>query len=444
MKTLLVLLPLALSAFALPFGADHPAPPKAAAPKEYLITQFGAGLDSTRLSTAAIQRTIDKASAAGGGTVVVPKGVFLSGALFFKPKTQLRLAAGAKLKGSDNIGDYPLLPSRMEGQSLPYYAALVNARNVNGFRVTGPGTIDGNGLRFWKHFWAHRDSMKRAGKSSTNLEVHRPRLLFIWGSNDVTIKDVKLRDAGFWTTHLYQCNNVLIEGCDIRSPFRPVKAPSTDGVDIDVCKKVTIRNCYISVNDDGIVMKGGKGPDAHKLPQNGPIEDVLIENCTFGEVHAAVTCGSECIHANRITVRNCKVDNDRPLLLFKMRPDTYQLYENITVDNVTGKCGTIVTLSPWTQFFDMKGSTEKPFGTIRNISISNVKVQCKQFAVLNGNPLDQVSNISFTNVEATAPTATFPNKYPAPQVTFNNVTLNGAPLQATPAEGAAATPLKPD
>jgi polygalacturonase len=441
MKFLLAPLAACLAAFSLHTPAR---PPKPAAPKDYVITQHGAGLDSTKLNTQAIQRTIDKASAAGGGTIVVPKGVFLSGALFFKPNTHLRLQAGAKLKGSDNIADYPLIPSRMEGQKLDYYAALVNATKVNGFTVTGPGTIDGNGLAFWKRFWFYRDSMQKLGKYATNLEVHRPRLLFIWGCDNVAIKNVKLHNAGFWTTHLYQSNNVLIEGCDIRSPFRPVKAPSTDAIDIDVCKKVTIRNCYISVNDDGIAIKGGKGPTAQKLPENGPIEDVLVENCTFGEVHAALTCGSECIHANRITMRNCKMDNDRPVLLFKMRPDTYQVYENITVENITGKCGTLVTLSPWTQFFNMAGSTEKPFGTIRNITISNVKVKCKQLAALNGNPTDKVSDITFKNVDATADNAAFPNIYPS--VKFDNVTLNGVSLKATPTgtTAPATTPLKPD
>ncbi|WP_426060973.1 glycoside hydrolase family 28 protein [Hymenobacter sp. B1770] len=442
MKIIIALLSVWWAAFSLPFQAKNH-PKKAAAPKEYVITQFGASTDSTKLNTLAIQKTIDKASASGGGTIVIPKGIFLSGALFFKPNTHLRLQKGAKLKGSDNIADYPLVPSRMEGQNLDYYAALVNAKKVDNFSITGPGTIDGNGLRFWKAFWAHRDSMQKAGKPSTNLEVHRPRLVFIWGSNNVTIKNTKLHNAGFWTTHLYQCNNVLIDGCDIRSPFRPVKAPSTDAIDIDVCKKVTVRNCYISVNDDGVVMKGGKGPNAHKLPENGPIEDVLVENCTFGEVHAAMTCGSECINANRITMRNCKVENDRPLLLFKMRPDTYQVYENITIENITGRCGTIVTLSPWTQFFNMAGSTEKPFGTIRNITISNVKVKTKQFAVLDGNPTDKVSNITFKNVEATAETAAFPNKYA--DVKFENVTLNGAPLKAQGVQqGQAVKPLKPD
>ena len=443
MKFLVALLSGWLAFFSLPFHAVN-SPKKAAAPKDYVITQYGASTDSTKLNTKVIQQAIDKASAAGGGTIVVPKGVFLSGALFFKPNTQLRLQEGAKLKGSDNIADYPLVPSRMEGQKLDYYAALINAKQVNNFRITGPGTIDGNGLKFWKRFWFYRDSMQKIGKSATNLEVHRPRLLFIWGSNNVTIEKVKLHNSGFWTTHLYQCNNVLMDGCDIRSPFRPVKAPSTDAIDIDVCKKVTIRNCYISVNDDGVVIKGGKGPDAQKLPENGPIEDVLVENCTFGEVHAALTCGSECIHANRITMRNCKMDNERPILLFKMRPDTYQVYENITIENITGKCGTIVTLSPWTQFFNMAGSTAKPFGTIRNITVSNVKVKCKQFAVLDGNPTDKVANIAFKNVEATAETVAFPNKYP--DVKFENVTLNGAPLKAASGvrDAPAVKPLKPD
>ncbi|RZK60264.1 MAG: exopolygalacturonase, partial [Pedobacter sp.] len=254
--------------------------------QEYIITKLGVKNDSTLLQTKAIQQVIDKAFAKGGGTIVIPKGTYLSGALFFKKKTKLRLQEGAVLKGSDEIKNYPFIPSRMEGQSLKYFAALVNAYQVDGFTITGPGEINGNGLKFWKQFWAGRDSVAKIKKTLTNLEVSRPRLVFIWGSNHVKIQNVKFRNAGFWTTHLYQCNNVLIENADIRSPFKPVKAPSTDGIDIDVCKKVTIRNCYISVNDDAICIKGGKGPTAHQMPENGMVEDVLIENCTIGNSHS--------------------------------------------------------------------------------------------------------------------------------------------------------------
>ena len=394
--------------------------------QDYVVTSYGASSDSTKLNTVAIQKVIDKAEANGGGTIVIPKGVYLTGALFFKPKTHLHLMEGAELKGSDNISDYPLIPSRMEGRSIYYYAALINAYHVDSFSITGPGTIDGNGLRFWKYFWAYRDSMSKVGKSATNLEVHRPRLLFIWGCNDVTIQNVNLHNSGFWTTHLYQCNNVLIENCDIRSPFKPVPAPSTDGVDIDVCKKVTIRNCYISVNDDAVCIKGGKGPDAHKRAENGVVEDVLVEDCNFGESHGTLTLGSECIHANNITLRNCKVNDNTPILRLKMRPDTYQIYENIVIDNITGKCGTIISMAPWKQFFDMGGSNEKPFATVRNITFSNIKVECKRFGDMEGNPADTVSNIVFRDINAVAADPTLKSKYA--DIKLAKVTINGAPL----------------
>jgi len=393
---------------------------------DYVITNLGESPDSTKLNTTVIQSAIDNASEQGGGTIVIPKGVYLSGALFFKPKTKLRLENGAVLKGSDNIADYPLIPSRMEGKSIYYYAALVNAYHVDSFAISGSGTINGNGLKYWKAFWACRDSMKLIGKSATNLQVHRPRLLFIWGCNNVNISNVKLCNSGFWTTHLYQCNDVLIEGCDIRSPFRPIKAPSTDGIDIDVCKRVTVRKCYISVNDDGVCIKGGKGPDAHKRSENGIVEDILVEDCTFGESHGLLTLGSESIHARNITVRNCKIDSNTPILRLKMRPDTYQIYENITVENITGRCGTIIEMRPWTQFFTMEGSKEKPYAIVRNISISNIKATCEDFGEMRGNKSDQVSNITFKNIDATAKSPELKTGYTGIKV--EKVNVNGAPL----------------
>ncbi|GHB61630.1 hypothetical protein GCM10007390_14410 [Persicitalea jodogahamensis] len=95
--------------------------------KQYVITDFGAKRDSNLIQTVTIQKVIDEAAREGGGVVVIPKGTFLSGALFFKPKTHLYVADGGKLKGSDDIADYPAMPSRMEGQNLDYFPALVNA-----------------------------------------------------------------------------------------------------------------------------------------------------------------------------------------------------------------------------------------------------------------------------------------------------------------------------
>lgn len=399
----------------------------AAQSKDYVITDFGAHADSTTMNTSAIQKVIDLAHSHGGGTIVIPKGTFLSGALFFKSHTRLRLEEGAELLGSDNISDYPLIPSRMEGRKLDYYAALINAYLVDSFSIKGPGKINGNGLRYWTQFWAYRDSLRKIKQEATNLDVHRPRLIFVWGCKNVLLRNVKLCNAGFWTTHLYQCRNVLIDHCDIRSPYKPVAAPSTDGVDIDVCKGVTIRNCYIAVNDDAVCVKGGKGPTAHKLPENGIVKNVLIEHCTFGPSHSTLTLGSECIHAKNITMRNCKVDNTCPVLKFKMRPDTYQLYENVTVENITGMCGSIINMAPWTQFFNLNGSKEKPCGKVRNITISNVKVKSLTFGEMQGNPNDSVSEIVFKDINVTTPKAAFKNKYT--DVKMENVLVNGTPLQ---------------
>ena len=118
------------------------APVSGAEAEEFDITEFGAVQDSTLLQTAAIQRTID-AAAVSGGTVVIPEGVWLSGALFFKPGTHLLLKEGAVLKGSTNVDDFPDIPVHIEGVLQPYVSALVNADRCDGFSISGKGTLDG-------------------------------------------------------------------------------------------------------------------------------------------------------------------------------------------------------------------------------------------------------------------------------------------------------------
>jgi polygalacturonase len=409
-----LLLSLCLTIFALPTFSI-----------EYYITKFGVGADSTKLSTKAIQKVIDKA-AKSGGTIIIPKGVFLTGALFFKPNTRLKLMEGAVIKGSDNIVDYPQIPSRMEGRLLNYNAALINAYNVDNFSITGSGTINGNGLKFWQKFWQNLDSLTKNGKPWNNLDVHRPRLIFIWNSNNFKMDGLKLCNAGYWTTHIYKCNDILIENCDIRSPEKPVRAPSTDGIDLDVCSNAIIRNCYISVNDDAICMKGGIGMKAHKLPENGIVENVLIENCTIGNSHGVLTLGSEAIHVRNVIMRNCKMENYCSILRIKLRPDTYQLYENVTIENITGYCGTIIELKPWSYFFNKEGSLENPVGIVRNIKMSNINVKCSRFGDMDETPKDNISNIVFKDMNLTSGTNTFESTYK--NIIFENVKTNGVPI----------------
>ena len=391
---------------------------------DFKITDYGVTTDSTIVQTRAIQSVIDAAEAAGGGRIVVPEGTFLTGGLFFKPGTTLHLEKGAVIKGSDDIADYPLIPSRMEGRSIYYYAALINAYYVDNFAITGPGTVNGNALKFWEEFWA----LRKVKPKCTNQEVHRPRLVFLWGCDGLHIDGPTLCNSAFWTTHLYQCNNVLIENTRMEAPREPVRAPSSDALDLDACRNVTVRNCYLNCDDDGACLKGGKGVFAHISPENGIVENILVENCTFGpNLHGVLTLGSECIHAKNVTVRNCKLQTRCSILRLKMRPDTYQTYENITVQNITGTCATVIEMRPWKQFFDLEGTDEKPVGIVRDILVENIDVDCKSFGHIAGNPDDTVSNFTVRNVNIKATDPNFVCAYP--QIVFDNVTINGKKIE---------------
>ena len=317
---------------------------------KYNIADYGVVNDSTLLQTSKIQAVIDLA-AKKGGVVVIPEGTYLSGSLFFKPKTHLYLDKDAVLKGSDDISNFPVIQTRMEGQSLKYFAALVNADGVDGFTVSGKGTLDGNGLRFWKSFWLRRE----VNPKCTNMEELRPRILYVSNSNNVQITGISLINSPFWTSHYYKCKYLRLNNLTFVSPEKPVKAPSSDAIDLDVCSNVLIQNCYISVNDDGIALKGGKGPHADVDENNGGNFNVIIEDCVFGFCHSALTCGSESIHNRNIILRRSKLDVALQLLHLKMRPDTPQNYEYILIEDITGSTGKVLSIRPWTQFFDLKG-----------------------------------------------------------------------------------------
>jgi polygalacturonase len=124
--------------------------------KHYKITDNGVSTDSTLIQTEKLQAVIDKAAQNGGGVVIIPNGTYLTGALFFKQGTHLYLEKGAVLKGSDDISDFPVIETRIEGETCKYFPALVNADGLDGFTISGSGTINGNGLRYWKAFWLRR------------------------------------------------------------------------------------------------------------------------------------------------------------------------------------------------------------------------------------------------------------------------------------------------
>ncbi|HBG58633.1 rhamnogalacturonidase [Proteiniphilum sp. UBA1028] len=388
--------------------------------KIYRITDYGVVNDSTLLQTERIQAVIDRAHVNGGGVISFPKGVFLSGALFFRQNTHLHLEEDAVLKGSDDISNFPILPTRIEGRSIDYFAALVNADNLDGFTISGKGTIDGNGLRYWKSFWLRR----KFNPQCTNLDEMRPRLVFISNSKNVHLTGVRLINSPFWTTHLYKSENVRLSGLTIFAPREPVKAPSSDAVDIDVCTNVHITGCKISVNDDAIALKGGKGPHADKDPNNGANRNIIIEDCTFGFCHGVLTCGSESIHNRNIIVRRLQVDQAVRLLWLKMRPDTPQNYEYILVENITGNANSFLYIKPWTQFFDLQGEETIPLSYSSNITMRDISLECNVFFDVAESDQYILSDFTFENLQIKTKKDDIPQGF-IRNLALKNITING-------------------
>ncbi|MDD3787665.1 MAG: glycosyl hydrolase family 28 protein, partial [Petrimonas sp.] len=303
--------------------------------------------------------------------------------------------------------------------------ALVNADHVDGFTLSGKGTINGNGLRYWKAFW-----LRRAwNPQCTNKDEMRPRLLYVSNSKNVQISGIKLINSPFWTSHYYKCENVKLLNLTFLSPEKPVKAPSTDAIDIDVCKNVLVKNCYMAVNDDAIALKGGKGPKADKDENNGGNYNIIIEDCTFGLSHSSLTCGSESIHDRNIIVRNCKLEGVRQLLHLKMRPDTPQNYEYILIENVTGTCGSFLSVRPWTQFFDIKGEEKMPVSYSSNITFRNIDVTCDTFFGVVDSEQYRLSDFTFENLNITAKNNTEINTKSIQNMIIRNVSVNGKKIK---------------
>lgn len=350
------------------------------------VTSMGAVSDGVTVNTAAIQAAIDHLACRGGGTVVIPAGEFVSGALFLKPGVNLHLEKGAVLRCSTNPADFPVCRTRIEGRHLEYNVALVNAEGCNGLRITGQGTLDGAGRPVWDRFWELR--LAAADRTNfTNLTLARARLAFIRDCTNVVIEGITFKDSQFWNLHLYRCQHVLVRNARFVVPDDYKQAPSTDGIDVDSCQDVAIRGCYFSVTDDCIALKGTKGPLAWEDRESPPVERIRISNCWFRRGHAAVTFGSEATLVRDVIVEKCRVSDVWSVANFKLRRDTPQhyldaIYRDIQVDYPTGA---IVTMRPWRQGIDLN-SQPPPQSLVSNITLVNIRGRFGSLGVIEGNP----------------------------------------------------------
>lgn len=329
--------------------------------------------------TRVLQDAIDRIAREGGGRLVIEAGTYLTGALHFKPGVSLRLERGAVLKGSDSIADYPLEMTRIRGVTMKYFPALINAVGCDHFQVTGEGELNGNGFRYWREAWLRQ----QWNPGAPGLDSQRPRLLYVAKSRDVLVQGVTLRNSGYWTSHYYDCRDVKVIGVTCKSEVAPddYMGNSPDGMDFDGVDGLLVKGCVVDCNDDGIVFKGGMGPwadDPVKSPDVRINRNVVIEDTHFGaQCHACIGFGSECHVASNVVVRRCTSAGAAwSFVRFKVRPDTPQVYSDMTFEDLEGGVNALVRIDTFPRkhhFYNFGDRENIPPTVLRNIRVRNVR-----------------------------------------------------------------------
>jgi len=230
--------------------------------------------EDVQANTALIQRNIDLASKCKG-TVAIESGTFRIGSIFIKSNVTLHLDKGVVLLGSQNIKDYPELPTRVAGLELTWPAALINVYKQSNVTIIGEGTIDGDGKVFWDSYWALRKIDEPKGlRWASDYDAKRPRLIQVFDSSSVHLGDgLQLRRSGFWTVHICYSHDVVVDGITIRNN-EGGRGPSTDGIDIDSSNHIEVMHADIAVNDDALCLKAGRDSDGLRV--NRPTTDIKI------------------------------------------------------------------------------------------------------------------------------------------------------------------------
>lgn len=267
--------------------------------RDYLVTEFGATGGGVADARPALLAAIARASAAGGGRVVLPPGVWLSrGPIHLQSRIELHLERGAHLLFSPEPADYlPVVETRWEGTRVFSYSPLVYAHDVEDVAITGPGTIDGNAeSRF--HPWHARAEadmrrLRRMGFDGVAPEQRvfaagtylRPPLVQLVRARRVKLEGYTAVNSPFWVNHLVYCEHATVRGLQVESHF-----PNNDGVDVDSSRWVLVESSVFRTGDDAVVVKSGRDLDGRTVAK--PSEYVVVRGNDMGG-EDGIALGSE-------------------------------------------------------------------------------------------------------------------------------------------------------
>lgn len=279
---------------------------------------YGARGDGKTLDTPAIQAAIDACAAHGGGTVSIPAGLYLTGTLFFHDHINLHLDSGSTLLGSQDPADYPITSNRWEGEEQLTYTPLIAGSGLKNIALTGHGTINGQGEFWWKAF------------ASKSLAYPRPRLIGFTGCSHVLIEGIRLTNSPAWTVNPVRCEDVDIRGITI---VNPSDSPNTDGINPDSCHLVRISNCFVSVGDDCIAIKGGTQNE--RPDRRAACRDISITHCTLERGHGGVVIGSEMSgDVRNVTISDCVFNGTDRGIRMKSRRGRGGVVEDVRINNL--------------------------------------------------------------------------------------------------------------
>jgi polygalacturonase len=438
------------------------------------LAECGGAGDGLALNTDAFSKAITKLSEGGGGRLIVPPGIWLTGPIKLQSGIELHIERGALVKFSGDYNLYPLIIIDMKGEKEVDSTSPISGENLENVAITGSGIIDGGGDCWrpiksgklsdedWKAltktggvlnekhdtWWPSREAMA-GGKiveslrksGSLKLEDYepahqflRPKMLRLINCKKLLLEGVTFQNPPNWTLNPALCEDVSILNVTVRNS--PV-AQNSDALDLESCRRAIIRDCTFDVGDDGICLKSGKDAAGRRI--DVPTEDVLIEGCTVYRAHGGFTIGSEMSGSIRnVRVDNCTFIGTDVGLRFKSTRGRGGVVEKIYISSVRMADISSDAIN-FNMYYGGKSPLEETAGTIetnfpsvnegtpqfRDIQIENVICRGAQKAiVLEGLPEMPIRNITLKNVSITSQQGVFVTD--ADGISFENVQVQNA------------------
>lgn len=385
--------------------------------RDFVITDYGAVGDGQSDCTASFAQAISACYEAGGGRVVVPQGIFLTGAIHLKPNVNLHVTRDATILFSKDPQQYlPVVYTRFEGVECMNYSPLIYAYGVDNIAITGSGTLDGQaGEDAWWPWKGKPDGGWREGEPHQNRdrallfqmaedgvpvaerlfgENHylRPNFIQFYQCRNIMIDSVTIKRSPMWEIHPVLCENVIVQNVKITS-----HGPNNDGCNPESSKNVLIRNSYFDTGDDCIAIKSGRNTDGRRV--NVASENIIVQGCTMKDGHGGVVIGSEMSGSCRnVFVEDCVMDSPNLERALRIKTNSIRggVVENVYMRNVT--VGEVSDAVIRINFHYEEGDAGPYTPVVRNIYVSHVSSRKSKYAIfLAGYDRSPVANFNLDN-----------------------------------------------